>query len=102
MTTQVVARIRRLDAGNRFFHLVISKATEKRLVAELELYLAQQPFNPSYLASGVRHIFAHGMLTPNANRSNPDTVAKICDLLAEAHLSAAADDFQARVGEAVA
>jgi hypothetical protein len=91
-----VERIRALDSGDRLFHLVINKANKEH-IAQLEKYLQGAPFNPSYLASAVRHIFAHGMLTPNANRAAPEAVAQICEILSSTHLQAAGDDFRRRV-----
>jgi hypothetical protein len=96
VTSDVIAQIRTIDSQNRFYHLVISKANKDHVV-ELEKYLRKKPFNPSYLASSVRHVFAHGMLTPNANRATPDAVTQICDILSKAHLSATGDDFRRRV-----
>ena len=52
------------------------------------------PFHP-YLVGPRTH--AHGLLTPNANRSAPEAVTSICDILANAHLAAAGEDFKRRV-----
>lgn len=69
------------------------------VAAELRKYLGGKEFNVTYLASAVRHIFAHGYLTPNANRAKPEAVAAICQLLAKNVLRAAGADFKQRVNE---
>lgn len=87
------------DADNRFFAYVRSKVTNGKLRHQLDLYSNGDPFNVSYLLSGVRHIFGHGHLTPNANETNPETTIKVCDLLSEFHLQVMDDDFSKRVEE---
>jgi hypothetical protein len=96
VTSDTVQRIRQLDEGARFFNLVHSKANAEH-GDEIAKYKRGEAFNPSYLASAIRHIFAHGMLTPNAKGAEPAAVATICDLLSAAHLRAAGEDFQRRV-----
>jgi hypothetical protein len=97
LTPSRIAEIRKLDEGNRFFNLISNKLTRKEHVEELEKYRKKSAFNPSYLASAVRHIFVHGHLTPNANGAAPEAVTQICDILSNAHLHVAGDDFARRV-----
>lgn len=79
-----IADIRRADPGNVFYRFIYDRvnATHKR---ELDNFFNDDPCNAGYLASAIRHIFAHGWLTPNANQVDPDAVATVfnslCDFL---------------------
>jgi hypothetical protein len=53
------------------------------------------------LASAIRHIFAHGWLSPNANQVNPNTVVEICDLLHQFLLSFMDIEFSNRLDKAL-
>jgi hypothetical protein len=66
------------DKDDTFFSFIQSQ-TNKVHHAEIEKHFKNQELNSSYLASAIRHIFAHGKLTPNANRSRPKKVVAMCD-----------------------
>ena len=94
----MVSRIRALDEKDRFLLMLRSRVNAEG-ATELSKYLGGKKFNVTYLASAVRHIFAHGYLTPNANMARPEAVAAICQLLAINVLRAAGLDFGQRVNE---
>ncbi|BAZ13696.1 hypothetical protein NIES4071_55360 [Calothrix sp. NIES-4071] len=72
--------IRACDKGNVFYSFILSKVNNSHKL-EIEKLFANQPLNSSYLASGIRHIFAHGYLSPHANGSQPKNVVKICNMI---------------------
>jgi hypothetical protein len=51
--------------------------------AQIEKHFKGEDLNSSYLASAIRHIFAHGKLTPHANTSKPRNVVKICNAISD-------------------
>lgn len=74
--------IKAFDKGTAFYSFILSKV-DKYHKSEIEKLFANQPLNSSYLASGIRHIFAHGYLSPHANGSQPKNVVKICNLISD-------------------
>jgi len=55
--------------------------------------------NTAYISASIRHIFAHGELTANANKINPKQVGKICFVLSD-HLLAVMDgEFTRKIDE---
>ena len=92
----VVADIRRADAGNVFYRFIYDRvnATHRR---ELDNFFNDDPFNTGYLASAIRHIFAHGWLTPNANQVDPAAVATVCNTLCNFLLRVMDTEFGNRV-----
>lgn len=89
-------KIRALDEGRRLFGLIYSKAN-KKVRENIQAFWDGDDFNFTYLASSVRHIFAHGILTPHASGADPAVVATITTDLSQIHLWAVAADFKARV-----
>lgn len=92
----VIAEIRRTDTDSLFYRFIYDRvnAPHKR---ELDNFFNNDPFNAAYLASAIRHLFAHGSLTPNANQVNPDTVTTVCDVLCEFLLTVMDQEFGNRV-----
>ncbi len=89
-------RIRSMDPNNCLFHLVLNK-TRRDVEANVAAYVKRQPYGLTYLAAAVRHVFAHGILTPHANKASPIDVANLTNYLATLLLDAMALDFEARV-----
>ena len=92
----VIAEIRSADADEVFYRFIYEhvNATHKK---ELGNFFNDDPFNAGYLASAIRHIFAHGWLTPNANQVNPDTVVKVCNSLCDFLIEVMDHEFGDRV-----
>ncbi|EHH1187385.1 hypothetical protein OTE47_004468 [Vibrio vulnificus] len=84
--------IKSLDVNNKFYNFIYERVNKKHK-AELDLYFNSDPCNPQYLASAIRHIFAHGPLTPNANEVEPKVVVEICDSLSEFLLTVMDSEF---------
>ncbi|MFA0345470.1 MULTISPECIES: hypothetical protein [unclassified Vibrio] len=78
----VARQIRAMDTGDKFYNFIYERVN-KAHQTELAKYFQVDECNPQYLASAVRHIFAHGTLSANANEVSPKTVELICDLLAD-------------------
>lgn len=93
-----IADIRRADPGHVFYRFIYDRvnATHKR---ELDNFFNDDPCNAGYLASAIRHIFAHGWLTPNANQVDPDTVATVCDTLCNFLIGVMDREFGNRVAD---
>jgi len=78
----VLDRLRAIDGDSKFYEFLYERvnATHKR---ELENYMANDPCNLAYLASAIRHIFAHGWLTPNAGGGEAGTAAALSRQLSD-------------------
>jgi len=84
--------IRKLDVGDRFYGFIYNRVNPAHK-AELDNYFKADPCNVAYLASSIRHIFAHGNLTPNAAQAEPAVVVEICNRLSEFLLNVMAAEF---------
>lgn len=67
----------------KFFEVVHRESTDTKHQQEIGSYLENPSGNYelSYLASGVRHTFAHGILTPHSGNVKPKTTIEICKKL---------------------
>jgi hypothetical protein len=67
----------------KFFGVVHSESDNTNHINEIGKYLANPTGNYelSYLISGIRHIFAHGILTPHSGKIKPKTTIEICEKL---------------------
>ncbi|MBH1783767.1 hypothetical protein I5W14_21775 [Stenotrophomonas maltophilia] len=94
----VIEDIRRADIGGVFYGFIRDRvnATHRR---ELDNFFNDDPCNVGYLASAIRHIFAHGWLTPNANQVNSDTVLTVCNRLCDFLLEVMDREFECRVAD---
>jgi hypothetical protein len=92
----VADEIRATDAGNAFYRFIQERVNAAHRT-ELENYFNQDPCNVAYLASAIRHIFAHGSLTPNANQVEPPTVVAVCNRLCDFLLSVMDREFGNKV-----
>ncbi len=92
------AQVRQLDPNNRLFNLICAK-TRGATFEQIRHHINGDEINWTYLASSLRHIFAHGILTPSANGVRPGTVGAVCQLLVPHVLTAVDGDFSMRVEE---
>ncbi|MDM5149248.1 hypothetical protein [Aeromonas salmonicida] len=65
------------------FFTVIKDKSKPAHVMEINKFLSNQPYDPSFLLSGIRHIFSHGTLSPNTGTKDPKITIKISNLLAD-------------------
>jgi len=95
---EIAEALKRADPGNLFYTFIHERvnATHQR---ELANYFNADPCNIGYLASAIRHIFAHGWLTPNANQGDPLVAVSICNQLCDFLILVMDNEFGARVAE---
>lgn len=84
-STKHINYILREDKNKRFYDFLCTHLDKKRTDQKEEKKLTKV-YNKSsdniiYIASSIRHIFAHGLLSPSANRCKPETVKNICDCI---------------------
>lgn len=92
--------IRKHDAGDKFFGFIVDQ-TKHATQKHVDQYLNRLPYNILRLAVGVRHVFAHGILSPNAGGARPEDVSQItntlCDMLSnlmDREFELRMDDFE--------
>lgn len=77
---QLCNLIKIYDTNNALYSFISSQVNNSHRI-EIEKHFAGKELNSSYLAFAIRHIFAHGQLTPHINNANPKNVAKICEAI---------------------
>jgi len=100
----VVEHIRKVDPQLSFYDFVLNhldpgnkgKGARKQLAA----FICGEPFNPSYLASTVRHVFAHGTLTSTPKGVKAGAVEGCCNKVADLMLWTIDDKFAEMVAQA--
>ncbi len=95
-TPKLQQQIRLLDVDDRLYKFIYDRVNQTHKT-ELDNYFKADPCNVTYLASAIRHIFAHGTLTPNANQVEPGVVVEVCDLLSRALIKVMDDEFSDRM-----
>ncbi len=90
-----IAAVRAGDIENRFYGFIHARVNPAHK-AELDNYFKNDPCNVGYLASAIRHIFAHGWLTPNANQVAPAAVEAVCNAVCDFLLNVMDQDFGER------
>lgn len=78
----VAAEIVLLDPEKRFYGFIYERANYRQK-KEVKACFTGASFNVTYLASAIRHIFAHGHLTPSAGNTNPEAACSICSVLCD-------------------
>jgi hypothetical protein len=92
----IQAKIRAIDVNDLLFKFIYGRV-KKQHKDELDNYFKDDPCNVAYLASAIRHVFAHGDLTPNSGGAEPEVVAEICRLISSSLMKMMNDEFAARV-----
>ena len=88
--------IRSADENGLFFSFIHAR-TIRANKREVGRYLAGDAINVTYLASSIRHVFAHGVLSAHAGKQEAERVAAVASTIAEVHLTGVGADFAARV-----
>lgn len=78
----ILASIRKIDYEDRFYNFIFQRVNDSHK-KELSSYFNSDSCNVAYLASAIRHIFAHGWLTPSANGNESLNAVEICNVLSE-------------------
>lgn len=82
------------DAFLRAIHEHLDRATHR---THFEDFLAGKDANTLVLAAGVRHIFAHGKLTPNSGAGTSTAASGVCKELAALSLRVVEGEFLHRL-----
>ena len=93
---EVLNQIRVIDKDNKFYQFIYERVNDRHK-KELDSYFNQDSCNIIYLASAIRHIFAHGWLSPHANQADPKVVDRICHILSQFLLDFMDREFSSRV-----
>lgn len=92
----VAASIKATDVDNIFYSFIYERVNPAHK-SELDNYFNDDPCNIGYLASAIRHIFAHGWLTPNANQVDPRIAVSVCNQLCEFLILVMDSEFGKRI-----
>ena len=87
------------DSDHTFYGFLHEKANGQ-IKLELEHFAQANPCNVALVAGAIRHIFAHGHLTPNAAGGSPKRAAKICNTVADFLLKFMSQEFSELVKRA--
>ena len=91
-----LSNLRALDSDHSFYEF-IHERVNNRLKKELEEFIQMNPCSVGLLAGAIRHLFAHGHLTPNAAGGSPARATKICDIVSDFLLRFMSAEFGAMV-----
>jgi hypothetical protein len=94
----ILKKVRRLDPGDALFAFM-KPHLNKQHQEELRLYLSGKPCNPFFLASGIRHLFVHGELTPNPKDVKNNAVQNVSDYLTSVLVKVMDREFKKRIDE---
>ena len=92
----VLKKVRRLDSGDALFTFM-KPHLNKQHQEELKLYLSDKLCNPFFLASGIRHLFVHGELTPNPKDVKNMAVRDVSDYLISVLFKVMDREFKKRI-----
>lgn len=95
-TKEVAIEVAEIDSEKRFYGFIRERANKSHK-KQLARYLSGEPHDVLFLASSIRHIFAHGDLTPNVSGMHPRQTARICHLLSELCIEIMDSEFSAKI-----
>jgi len=87
-----LAALRKDDIGKTFYDFVAPRVNQDHQ-SRLQEFSNGTLANPTFLASAVRHLFAHGHLTAHAGGSSPEHVDQVCEILVYFHMSVMDGEF---------
>lgn len=76
-------RIKHFDNKKTFYEFLQNNVDEKHKIQIQKFFDDEKELNISFLISSIRHVFAHGKLTPHSNKSEPTKTTKLCNELAD-------------------
>lgn len=95
-----IRQIKNADRNRSFYDFLYSQVNQTHRV-ELNNYFKDDLKNVTYLASAIRHIFVHGLLTPHANQTRPAKVIKIGSIICEFLLRVMDEEFDKYVQKGI-
>lgn len=75
--------IKKQDSGKTFYSFLLSQCSNKDHTNEIQKHFVGKEINATFLVSSIRHIFAHGKLTPHSGKSCPRKTAKMCNKISD-------------------
>lgn len=89
------AQVRSFKSTIAFYEFLVQflKTENKTQITE---FVAGRPYNASYLASSIRHVFAHGTLTANPGGVDSVDLVPIVDAVTNWHFTVLDTDFAGR------
>ena len=84
-SNEVFETIRKYDAKRKLYDFLYQQLTNKKLAEKLTDCYNGKSKNTACVSAAIRHIFAHGHLSAQANGITPKSAHKICSALS-AHL----------------
>jgi hypothetical protein len=94
---EVLSIIEKRDAKRKLYDFLAPRLDNKKLAAKFTECYEGRCKNTSYISAAIRHIFAHGHLSAQANGINPRNVHKICSSLSSHLISFMDSEFTARI-----
>jgi hypothetical protein len=79
----VEMKIRSIDGHADFLRFVYERLDHAEHRAQFDAFLNGKPCNLLYLPKGIRHIFAHGKLTPHSGTDSADPARLVADALCD-------------------
>jgi hypothetical protein len=95
---RLLSRLKTVDSGNQFYRFIFERVNPVHQT-QLQNYFNDDPCNVAFLASSIRHIFAHGFLTPSAGGGEAVDATEICNLVSEFLLAFMDAEFTKRVSK---
>ncbi|MBI3773506.1 MAG: hypothetical protein HY272_12500 [Gammaproteobacteria bacterium] len=94
-----VQELKKADTNDTIYNFVLAHGNlNDKHKHHVSQYLAsRKPFNFTFLASAIRHTFAHGHLTPGAGKATSRQVEAICDVLVRALFQIIDAEFEERM-----
>jgi hypothetical protein len=91
------ASVRAVNQHEQFLDFVLQRLDRKEHQDQFAAFLSKKPFNVLYLPAGIRHIFAHGILTPNAGAGFAQPAIEACNVLVTFLFAVMDGEFTARL-----
>lgn len=79
----IEAKIRSIPGYDTFLRFVLDWLERAKHRSQVESFLSNKPCNLLYIPAGIRHIFAHGILTPHSGSGNTVPPQQISTVLCE-------------------
>lgn len=94
--TRILATLQRLNGQNEFFTF-LKPHLNQSFQRQIDSHLSGQNCNPFYLAGGIRHAFAHGVLTATPLNVPPQSVATVSRFLCRVLFKVMDSEFEQRM-----
>lgn len=93
----LMVSIRAADPNCRILQFVRERTANRSFCRELDLCIANQPFDPLCIVPSIRHLFAHGELASSSGAGEGQRMSALCGVLTEGIFLAIDREFERRV-----